>query len=146
VIDRIYIYIGWGILCSIVFFYLATRRKYVLPDGKKEDPKQPIKDYKEARDKLSIREKPKKDSNDSLFGGFNIGNIVGGFVVLLVGVSLAPTIFQQVNSAANFSMNNNSTSVSNPAASTLLNLVPFFFVPPIKRLNQLILPSAFLKG
>ncbi len=48
-----------------------------------------------------------------------LGNLIGGFIVIIVGVSLLPTVAQEVNVA----QGGNVTG----AASTILGLVPLFF-------------------
>ena len=47
-----------------------------------------------------------------------LGNLIGGFIVILVGVNLAPTVASQVTTAQ--------VNLSG-AASTILGLVPLFF-------------------
>jgi len=49
-----------------------------------------------------------------------LGNIVGGFIVILVGVTLAPTVANQVSSAVT---NTNMTS----ADATILGLTTLFY-------------------
>lgn len=48
-----------------------------------------------------------------------LGNLIGGFIVILVGVSLAPTVADQVEAARL-----NSTG----ATATIVNLTTLFFV------------------
>ena len=48
-----------------------------------------------------------------------LGNLIGGFIVIIVGVSLLPTVANEVVGA----QNGNVTG----AASTILGLVPLFF-------------------
>ncbi len=48
-----------------------------------------------------------------------LGNLIGGFIVIIVGVSLLPTVANQVVAA----QSGNVTG----AASTVLGLVPLFF-------------------
>ena len=48
-----------------------------------------------------------------------LGNLIGGFIVIIVGVSLMPTVANEVAGA----QNGNVTG----AASTILGLVPLFF-------------------
>lgn len=49
-----------------------------------------------------------------------LGNLIGGFIVILVGTSLAPTVAQQVGTAQN---DGNITG----AADTLLGLTTLFY-------------------
>ena len=53
-----------------------------------------------------------------------INRLIGGFVAILIGVSLIGPISQQVNTAANVS--GNLTAMA-PWGSTVLRLVPGFF-------------------
>jgi len=48
-----------------------------------------------------------------------LGNLLGGFIVIIVGVNLIPTVADQVNSA----QSGNVTG----AASTILGLTPLFY-------------------
>jgi len=53
-------------------------------------------------------------------GDYNmLGNLLGGFIVIIVGVNLIPTIADQVSTA----QNGNVTG----AASTIIGLVPLFY-------------------
>lgn len=59
-----------------------------------------------------------------------LGNLVGGFIVILVGVSLMPTVGDQVflslnkvNTSGNHFISSNITG----ASATIMNLVPLFF-------------------
>jgi xanthine/uracil permease len=49
-----------------------------------------------------------------------LGNLIGGFIVILVGVTLAPTVANEVQGAKN---NNNITGASN----TILGLTTLFY-------------------
>lgn len=49
-----------------------------------------------------------------------LGNIIGGFIVILVGVTLAPTV---ANAVAGAQLNNNITG----ASSTILGLTTLFY-------------------
>jgi len=42
-----------------------------------------------------------------------LGNIIGGFIVIMVGVMLIPTIVQEIDNVMNCSNNTTSTNVSN---------------------------------
>jgi len=55
-----------------------------------------------------------------------LGNLIGGFIVILVGVSLMPTVADEVYAARTW---NSTTGASNVhgAASTILGLTPLFF-------------------
>lgn len=100
------IILGLGFFISL-FFILWGKRKQT----------KGIDSYKRIRDKLTVRE-PEKESYSG--GGFSIGNLIGGFVVLLVGASLLPTISEQVGVAQTES---NITG----AGETMIGLVTLFF-------------------
>jgi len=51
-----------------------------------------------------------------------LGNLIGGFIVILIGVSLIPTVADEVADATTAASTNLST-----AARTILNLTPLFY-------------------
>ena len=53
-----------------------------------------------------------------------LGNIIGGFIVILVGVTLAPTVAQQVGISRGAS--DGSTNITG-AAYTIIGLVTLFY-------------------
>ena len=56
-----------------------------------------------------------------------LGNLIGGFIVILVGVTLAPTVATEVRGArGNSSGVGEGTNITG-AASTLLNLTTLFY-------------------
>ena len=58
-----------------------------------------------------------------------LGNLIGGFIVILVGVTLAPTVATEVKGArANATGDVGGTGVNvTGAASTMLNLTTLFY-------------------
>lgn len=56
-----------------------------------------------------------------------LANIIGGFIVILVGVNLIPTIATSISMAQNFNSTGAGTSNIQGASSTLLGLVTLFF-------------------
>ena len=48
-----------------------------------------------------------------------LGNLIGGFIIIIVGVSLLPTVAQEVDKATSGNVTG--------AAATILGLVPLFF-------------------
>lgn len=52
-----------------------------------------------------------------------LGNLIGGFITILVGVSLLPTIANEIKSGQYPSNETNITG----ASATIINLVPLFF-------------------
>ena len=54
-----------------------------------------------------------------------LGNLLGGFIVILVGMNLMPTVADQVE-AARTGATNNGTNVTG-ASGTIIGLVPLFF-------------------
>ena len=118
----------------IAFFFLMRPRKYRDPSAADQ--------YTKVRNKLTVREekKPEKpeetEEDGSPFSFF--GNIIGGFVVILIGVSLIGPIANVVNDINNNTNNNNTnqTCVANAfgeclpwssISSTMLKMVPAFF-------------------
>ena len=57
-----------------------------------------------------------------------LGNLIGGFITILVGVSIAPTVANEVAAARyiNGTASHGTTNVTG-AASTLVNLTTLFF-------------------
>ena len=55
-----------------------------------------------------------------------LGNLLGGFIVIIVGVNLIPTVADQVSAARTGQYTAGSANVSG-AASTILSLTPLFF-------------------
>lgn len=53
-----------------------------------------------------------------------IGNIIGAFIVLLIGFTLHPTIKSEVT---NF-LTNSSSNLTNSASQTVISLIPFLFM------------------
>ena len=118
IIPSIILGVGF-IFCLILIF-----RGYWLQSRKNID------DYQKGRDKLTFREKKVKVKSSG--GGFSLGNIIGAFIVILIGSSLLPVVADQVGGVCKDS-NINVTAVSyalcnvEGASSTLLNFVTIFF-------------------
>jgi hypothetical protein len=89
-----------------------------------------IEHYENMRDKLTIRKKKEFEvSNEGggmFSGGGMIGNLIGGFIVIFIGVSLLPVVMQQTQTAINNSQSN-MTSPSMQMTETMLKIVPVFF-------------------
>ena len=59
-----------------------------------------------------------------------LGNLIGGFIVILIGVTLIPTIADQVNSATDIPFVGTGGLVNSTvdgASATILNLTTIFF-------------------
>ncbi len=56
-----------------------------------------------------------------------LGNLIGGFVVILVGITLLPTVANQVDMAQKWDSDFNAASNIGGAASTVVGLVTLFF-------------------
>jgi len=89
--------------------------------------------YEAMRDKLSLREEEEKVSEkvSEGLGNFNLGNIIGGFIVILIGTSLFPTIVDEVNGACSLQAVANVTTTSLQSCNTIISLVPIFFIASI---------------
>ena len=90
-----------------------------------------INDYQKGRDKLTFRKKKEKKESYS-GGGFGLGNIIGGLVVILVGASLLPTIAEEVSSACLEQLNISSAAntmlcSSSGEPSGMLGMIVLFF-------------------
>ena len=55
-----------------------------------------------------------------------LGNLLGGFIVILVGVNLIPTVADGVYSATHSASGNNATNITG-ASATILDLTTIFF-------------------
>ena len=55
-----------------------------------------------------------------------LGNLIGGFIVILVGASLAPTVANEVKLARFINGSNQPSNISG-APSTIFNLVTLFY-------------------
>ncbi len=116
-----------GIILIVGFFIclvLILRAKWKA--GRKN-----IDDYQKGRDKLTFRKKKKK-KEVYRGGGINLGSIMGGFIVLLVGVSLLPTIIEEIDSACSEQLNITSAANTMLCSSSggpggILGLVTVFF-------------------
>jgi hypothetical protein len=100
---------------------LWKRNIAVLEGDKKEED--PIKHYEDMRDKLTVRKKttlPEEEIEES--GGGLFARLVGGFIVILVGVSLIPTMANQVNIAKQ-----NVTAAGSESMVAILNVIPYLF-------------------
>jgi len=85
-----------------------------------------IKHYEKIRDKLTLREEVEEiieEAKESGNYGNLLGTLIGGFIVILVGVNLIPTIADQIETA----QGGNVTG----AAGTILNLTTIFFASGI---------------
>jgi len=56
-----------------------------------------------------------------------LGNIIGGFIVILVGVTLAPTVANEVAGARGWNGTDFTTSNVTGASSTILGLTVLFY-------------------
>jgi len=56
-----------------------------------------------------------------------LGNMLGGFIVILIGVNLIPVVADQIESAQTGQVLSNSGANLTGAASTILDLTTIFF-------------------
>ena len=76
--------------------------------------------YKQlTREKITIKLKNKYNVTKKEYGGGMLGNLIGGFIVIIVGINLISNVQNQVNQI-------NVGNVTG-AASTILGLTPLFF-------------------
>ncbi len=76
--------------------------------------------YKQIRDNISITLKDKYHSTKKEYGGGMLGNLIGGFIVIIIGINLITNVAEQVSQVSN------ATNVTG-AGSTILGIVPLFF-------------------
>jgi len=134
------LWIGGGIVvlglivCVSIILYAKSRKSRA------------IQHYERIRDELTLRnekieeeEEIDEDATGGIIGNLSIGHLLGGFVAIILGVSLIKPLIDQVNlvRGQNSSVNqtllnaiNNTTTTDvniTGAASTILELVPLFF-------------------
>jgi hypothetical protein len=100
---------------------LWKRNIAVLEGDKKEED--PIKHYEDMRDKLTTRKKttlPEEEIEE--YGGGLLTRLIGGFIVILIGVALIPTIANQVGIAKQ-----NVSASASESMVAILNIIPYFF-------------------
>ena len=118
--NKIYWIISGGIvvLGFIYCFFIIwkSRRLKKLAVSKPEA----IKHYEKVRDKLTFRENVENLVDKTPIPNVSLSNIIGGFVVILIGTALLPEISKQVTLAQN------TTNVTG-AANTLVGLTTLFF-------------------
>jgi len=114
----------WIICRSIVLLGLLIFLFFVFKAKRKHKA---IKHYEELRDKLSVREAEEEtgitESEYEGYKGFCIGNLIRGFITLVIGASLIGPICEQVNLAYA------DTTASN--VQTILPIIPYVFVTGI---------------
>ncbi len=96
-----------------------------------------IEHYEKIRDELTLRDiKPiKVDKRE--YTGLSLGNLIGGFITLLVGITLLPMIAEEVGSICNNQVSNSTDSPCVPgpdgievlggASGSIIGLVTMFF-------------------
>ncbi len=88
----------WLIAGGIIFLGFIIFLFLILKARKKHKA---IKHYEELRDKLSIREAEEATNITEevcqAYEGFSLGNLMGGFIVLFVGVTLLPIITEELD-------------------------------------------------
>lgn len=111
---------GWGVFCSIGFFLLSLRRKYRDPSA--------AQNYETIRNKVTLRKiqpTKEKEQTSSERGPF-IGTLIGGFIVILIGVSLIKPITEQVNTAQGI-LNSTQDRQVTAFTSSILESIPYLF-------------------
>ncbi len=107
VVISVLVVIGFAIC---LYFLLRHKRK-----------SQSIQHYEDIRDKLTLREEepdPEPEEEQEYQGGF-LGNLIGGFITILIGFNLLPTIITEVENAGN---------VAGANAAVLALVVPMFII------------------
>lgn len=107
----------------LIFFYLSFKayRKH-----------KAIKHYEKIRDDLTLRE-PEKEEELESYGGFSLGRIIEGFIIILVAFTLMPTVLDQVQKVCTGGFSQNVTTAISEvlscggSAGTILGLVTLFF-------------------
>jgi hypothetical protein len=103
----------------IICLFLILRSKWKVS-------RKNIDDYEEGRNKLTYRKKKEVNVLSSAFSGFSLSNLIGGFIVIIIGVTLLPMVAEQVSLAQNTTITSNVSSVDS-VSSTMMGLVTLFF-------------------
>ena len=117
-------YIAAGVIVSLGLLFLLYSSLKTYKRHKA------IKHYEEIRDKLTIREKEEKEVELNYSGGLGLGNLIGGFIVILVGVTLFPSIKDAVAESCSPQFMGNVTSaatVCGGSTETMIGLITLFF-------------------
>lgn len=86
----------------------------------------PIKHYEKMRDRMTLKNKVEVEEPKGF--GLSISSIIGGFITILIGISLIGPITQQVNQTINQTqMQNNSINPATQWSMDILKSVPAFF-------------------
>ena len=112
---------GLASLGGIILFVLVKRKSYHTskPDFI-EERNEHVEHYTKVRDKIVKAKyiKSAKKSKDDEGGGFSIGSIIGGIVVIVVGLNILPMVNDAIMSV-NTSMN--------PNTQMLTSMIPILF-------------------
>lgn len=106
-----------------------------------------IKHYEGIRDGLTLREKEEKEKELDYknYSGLNIGNLIGGFIVVLIGLSLLPTIINETNNYFETQQINATDTFAQTQVDVLKLLVPTFVILAIVSTAIALASSAFRK-
>ncbi len=113
-----YIIIGLNVIVSIAFLYFIYKSK---------DKWKGLIHYEAIRDKLTLRPKPKPKPKEEPeeYIGFNLGNLLGGFIVILIGINIIPVISDTINESV--SVNETGVGLS-LATESLLGIISLMFI------------------
>jgi len=121
-----YFVIGLNIIAVAlaIFFIFKFKKKW-----------KGIKHYEKIRDELTTREEEEEpeeeeEEEDEIViiqpeeeeegSGGMLGNILGGFITILIGINVLPTVADMVDEVSN-------TTTFGGASSTIIGIVPFLF-------------------
>lgn len=122
--DNIILISGCIVLVGLIIFLILVfkaKRKH-----------NAIKHYEKIRDELTLDERKVKEEELGYekYSGMSVRNIIGGFVAILVGVSLIKPITEEMNLVVEQQSNLTSASeqILSPTMMKMLDVVPIFFV------------------
>jgi hypothetical protein len=118
-LNSIYLFINGGIvlLGILSFIFLVWKSRRIKKSISKPDA---IKHYEKIRDKLTLREKKEERLDNVNIPRINLGNLIGGFIIIFVGTALLPTVANLVTAAQTV------TNVTG-ASSKVLGLITLFY-------------------
>lgn len=122
-----WIVIGIGIFFFLFGIFLGKYRAW--------KSKHNIDEYAQKRNELTTRKKKEEPKEESSYGGFSLSSIIGGFISILIGVSLIKPISEQVLLASN------QPEIAGTMGETVLKIVPGFFAIAILGIGVAVLYS-----
>lgn len=124
-----FIFIGLGLIFFVISLFIRLNHR------------RGIRHYEKERDKLSEKEKeeePEEEEEEGSGIGF-ISNLFGGFIAILIGITLFPAIAESVQVAIN---NSNQELAGQELVGPVLQAVPLLFALSIFIIGAVVITSS----